>query len=312
MELRFDPSGAVTIVAGTFSHGQSHATTYSQCISDWLGVPLEQIRFLQGDTDQVSFGRGTYASGSAIIGGSALRLAADALIEKAKNIAGFLLEANAQDLEFLDGVFRICGTDRVISITDVAKAAYHPARVPKELRAGLEASAFFTAEPPAFPNGCHVCEVEIDPATGQATVERYTAVDDFGKLINPLIVSGQVHGALAQGLGQALGEQIRYDEGGQLLTASFMDYQLPRADETPTFTLAFNEQPCRTNPLGVKGAGEGGCVAAPPAIINAVLDALEPLGVRHLDMPATPERIWEVMGVLTGLSTLPKDEEEQT
>jgi carbon-monoxide dehydrogenase large subunit len=164
--------------------------------------------------------------------------------------------------------------------------------LPKELRAGLEASAFFTAEPPAFPNGCHVCEAEIDPATGQVTVDRYTAVDDFGRLINPLVVSGQVHGAVAQGLGQALGEQVVYDEGGQLLTASFLDYALPRADGLPAFTLGFNEQPCRTNPLGVKGAGEGGCVAAPPALINAVLDALAPLGVRHLDMPASPERIW--------------------
>jgi carbon-monoxide dehydrogenase large subunit len=156
----------------------------------------------------------------------------------------------------------------------------------------LEASAFFVAEPPAFPNGCHVCEVEIDPTTGQVTIDRYTAVDDFGRLINPLIVAGQVHGAVVQGMGQALGEQVVYDEGGQLLTASFMDYALPRADGLPAFTLGFNEQPCRTNPLGVKGAGEGGCVAAPPAIINAVLDALEPLGVRHLDMPASPERIW--------------------
>jgi carbon-monoxide dehydrogenase large subunit len=300
MELRFDPSGAVTIVAGTFSHGQSHATTYSQCVSDWLGIPIEQIRFLQGDTHQVSFGRGTYASGSAIIGGSALRLAADALIEKAKKLAGFLLEANAEDIEFRNGVFRISGTDRAISISDVAKAAFHPARLPKELRSGLEASAFFAAEPPAFPNGCHVCEVEVDPATGQVTVDRYTAVDDFGRLINPLIVSGQVHGALAQGLGQALGEQVVYDEGGQLLTASFMDYVLPRADGLPAFTLAFNEQPCRTNPLGVKGAGEGGCVAAPPAIMNAVLDALEPLGVRHLDMPASPERIWRAVKAAQG------------
>jgi aerobic carbon-monoxide dehydrogenase large subunit len=292
MELRFDPSGAITIVAGTFSHGQSHATTYAQCVSDWLGIPIEQVRFLQGDTHLVSFGRGTYASGSAIIGGSALRLAADALIEKAKTLASFLLEANEQDIEFRDGVFRISGTDRAIAITDVAKAAYHPTRLPKELRAGLEASAFFTAEPPAFPNGCHVCEAEIDPATGQVTVDRYTAVDDFGRLINPLVVSGQVHGAVAQGLGQALGEQVVYDEGGQLLTASFLDYALPRADGLPAFTLGFNEQPCRTNPLGVKGAGEGGCVAAPPALINAVLDALAPLGVRHLDMPASPERIW--------------------
>jgi carbon-monoxide dehydrogenase large subunit len=294
MELRFDPSGAVTIVAGTFSHGQSHATTYAQCVSDWLGIPIEQIRLLQGDTHLVSFGRGTYASGSAIIGGSALRQAADVLIGKAKSLASFLLEANEQDIEFRDGLFRISGTDRAMSITDVAKAAYHPSRLPKELRAGLEASAFFAAEPPAFPNGCHVCEVEIDPTTGQVTVDRYTAVDDFGRLINPLIVSGQVHGAVVQGIGQALGEQVAYDKDGQLLTASFMDYALPRADGLPAFRLSFNEQPCRTNPLGVKGAGEGGCVAAPPAIINAVLDALAPLGVRHLDMPVSPERIWQV------------------
>jgi carbon-monoxide dehydrogenase large subunit len=292
MELRFDPSGAVTIVAGTFSHGQSHATTYAQCVSGWLGIPIERIRFLQGDTQQVSFGRGTYASGSAIVGGSALRLAIDAIIEKARRLASFLLEANEQDIEFRDGVFRISGTDRAMSITDVAKAAYHPARLPKELRAGLEASAFFAAEPPAFPNGCHVCEVEIDPTTGQVSIDRYSAVDDFGRLINPLIVAGQMHGAVAQGLGQALGEQVVYDDGGQLLTASFMDYALPRADGLPAFTLSFNEQPCRTNPLGVKGAGEGGCVAAPPAIINAILDALAPLGVRHLDMPVSPERIW--------------------
>src|SRR5262249_55282414 len=195
-------------------------------------------------------------SGRAMMGGGVLRLAADARSDKAKSIAGLLLEANVQVLEFRDGVFRISGTDRMISFPDVAKAAYHPGKLPKELRAGLEASAFFAAEPPAFPNGCHVCEVEIDPDTGQVTVDRYTAVDDFGKLINPLIVAGQVHGALAQGLEQALGEEVVHDEGGQRLTGSFMDYQLPRADGIPAFTLAFNGEPCRTNPLGVKGAGE--------------------------------------------------------
>ena len=295
MELRFDPSGAVTIVAGTFSHGQSHATTYSQCISDWLGIPLHQIRFIQGDTDQVSFGRGTYASGSAIIGGNALRLAADGIIEKARVLAGFLLEVSADDLVFREGGFHVVGTDRSISIKDIAKVAYHPARLPKELRGGLEASAFFTAEPPAFPNGCHICEVEIDPATGAVTVDRYTAVDDFGRLINPLIVEGQVHGALAQGIGQALGEHVIHDRTGQLLTASFMDYAMPRAGETPAFVLAFREEPCRTNPLGVKGAGEGGCVAAPPVVINAMLNALRPLGIRHIDMPATPQRIWRAI-----------------
>jgi carbon-monoxide dehydrogenase large subunit len=295
MELRFDPSGAVTIVAGTFSHGQSHATTYAQCVSDWLGIPMEHIRFLQGDTDRVSFGRGTYASGSAIIGGNALRLAADIIIEKARGIASLLLEASADDLEFRDGQFRVAGTDRFVTLQAIARAAYHPARLPKDARVGLEASAFYAADPPGFPNGCHACEVEVDADTGATTIARYTAVDDFGRLINPLVVEGQVHGALAQGIGQALGEAIVHDGDGQLVTASFMDYAMPRAVETPAFALAFNEIPCRTNPLGVKGAGEGGCVAAPPAVINALVDALRPLGVQHIDMPATPERVWRAI-----------------
>jgi carbon-monoxide dehydrogenase large subunit len=250
---------------------------------------------LQGDTDQVSFGRGTYASGSAIIGGNALRSAADGIIEKAKRLASILLEASSEDLEFREGLFRIAGTDRSISLKDVARSAYHPAKLPKGFPLGLEASACFAAEPPAFPNGCHVCEVEIDAATGETTVDCYTAVDDFGRLINPLIVNGQVHGALAQRLGQALGEHMVYDVSGQLLTASFMDYAMPRASEIPTFLLTFNEEPCRTNPLGVKGAGEAGCVAAPPVVINAILNALHPLGIRHIDMPATCERIWQAI-----------------
>lgn len=295
MELRFDPSGAVTIVAGTFSHGQAHATTYSQCVSGWLGIPMEQIRFIQGDTDQVSFGRGTYASGSAIIGGSALKSAADEIIVKAKAIAAFLLEASAGDLEFKDGSFRVVGTDRSIGLQQIAKWTYHPARLPKDLRVGLEASSYFAAEPPAFPNGCHICEVEIDSDTGAVTIECYTAVDDFGRLINPLIVTGQVHGAVTQGLGQALAESIVHDDTGQLVTASFMDYAMPRAAQLPPFTIAFNEEPCLTNPLGVKGAGEGGCVAAPPVLINALLDALRPLGVRNIQMPATSEQIWQAL-----------------
>jgi carbon-monoxide dehydrogenase large subunit len=184
------------------------------------------------------------------------------------------------------------GTDRTIGLQEVAKWTYHPARLPKDLRVGLEASSYFAAEPPAFPNGCHICEVAVDPGTGEVTIERYTAVDDFGRIINPLIVGGQVHGAVAQGMGQATRESVIYNEAGQLVTASFMDYAMPRAADMPSLTLAFHEVPCRTNPLGVKGAGEGGCVAAPPVIINAVLDALRPLGIRHLDMPVTPERIW--------------------
>jgi carbon-monoxide dehydrogenase large subunit len=295
MELRFDPSGAVTIVAGTFSHGQSHATTYGQCISDWLGIPMEQIRFIQGDTEKVAFGRGTYASGSAVIGGSALRAAADEIVRTAKIVAGHLLEASIDDLEFQDGKFRVAGTDRDVSLGDVAKWTYHPARLPKHLRIGLEASAYFTAEPPAFPNGCHICELEIDRETGDVVIDRYAAVDDFGRLINPLIVNGQVHGAVAQGLGQALSESMTYDGAGQLLTGTFMDYTVPRASRVPAFALAFNEEPCRTNPLGVKGAGEGGCVASPPAVINAVLDALRPLGIRNIEMPVTPTRLWQVL-----------------
>lgn len=295
MELRFDPSGAVTIVAGTFSHGQAHATTYSQCVSGWLGIPLDKIHFLQGDTDQVSFGRGTYASGSAIIGGSALRQAADEIIIKAKAVASFLLEAGADDLEFKDGRFHIAGTDRAIDLQQIAKSTYHPARLPKHLRTGLEASSYFAAEPPGFPNGCHICEVEIDPDTGLVTIERYTAVDDFGRLINPLIVSGQVHGAITQGLGQALNENMTYDNAGQLVAASFMDYAMPRASQIPAFNVSFSEEPCLTNPLGVKGAGEGGCVAAPPVVINAILDALRPLNVTHLEMPATPQQIWRAI-----------------
>ena len=292
MELRFDPSGAVTIVAGTFSHGQSHTTTYSQCVSEWLGIPIEQIRFVQGDTDQVAFGRGTYASGSAIIGGNALKIAAAEIVEKAKAVASFLLEASAGDIELRDGDFCVVGTDRKVGLQEIAKWTYHPARLPQHLRVGLEASSYFAAEPPAFPNGCHICEVEIDPETGEVTTDRYTAVDDFGRLINPLVVNGQVHGALAQGLGQALCESSIYNDAGQLVTASFMDYALPRASQLPHFAVAFSEQPCLTNPLGVKGAGEGGCVAAPPAAINAVLDALKPLGIKHIDMPATSDRIW--------------------
>ena len=295
MELQFDPSGTVTIFAGTFSHGQAHETTYSQCISDWLGIPLSNIHFVQGDTDKVAFGRGTYASGSAVIGGNALRLAADEIIEKGKAPAAYLLEVSSSDIEFRDGGYYVSGTDRRVDLQSVAKATYHPGRLPKELRTGLEANAYFTAEPPGFPNGCHVCEVVIDPETGAVEVERYTAADDFGRVINPLIVHGQVHGAIAQGIGQALQEEMRYDTQGQLLTGSFMDYAMPRATDVPSFALDFCGVPCRTNSLGVKGAGEGGSVASPPAIINAIIDALRPLGVDDICMPATPERVWQTI-----------------
>jgi carbon-monoxide dehydrogenase large subunit len=296
MEVRMDPSGAATIVAGTFSHGQGHETVFPQMIAEWLSLPFDSIRLIQGDTDRVAFGRGTYASRSISIGGAALRLAADQVIEKGKRIAAHLLEASAEDVDFHDGVFRIVGTDRSIDLPTVAKAAYGAMRLPAELGVGLEGVGGFNPEAPNYPNGCHVCEVEIDPDTGRVWIERYSAVDDVGRAINPLLLEGQVHGGVTQGIGQALLEAVVFDEdSGQIVTGSFMDYAMPRADDVPSFTIGLHDVPCRTNPLGVKGAGEAGCVGAPPAVINAILDALRPLGVTDIAMPATPERVWKAM-----------------
>jgi aerobic carbon-monoxide dehydrogenase large subunit len=292
MELRFDPSGSVTIVAGTFNHGQGHATTFAQMVSDWLGVPFESIRFIQGDTNQVSFGRGTYGSRTSSVGGGALKVAAANLIEKAKQLASHLMEAAPADIQFDNGRFTIVGTDKSMALVDVAKAAHAPMFLPPNFGVGLEASGAADGIP-NFPNGCHICELEIDPDTGTVTIDRYTVVDDVGMVINPLIVEGQIVGGLAQGFGQALLESIEYDaESGQLLSGSFMDYTMPRADDQPDFSCGFNNVPCKTNALGIKGAGEAGSVGAPPAVINAIVDALAPLGVKSIDMPATPMRVW--------------------
>ncbi len=296
MEIRFDPSGAVTVVAGTHNHGQGHATTYAQLVSDWLGVPFDSIRLVQGDTDAVSFGRGTYASRSAMLGGSALKGAADAILEKAKPLAAHLLEVSPKDLSFAEGKFTVSGTDRTIPLVDVAKAFHRPAGPTTKFGTGLDASGS-SAAPPTFPNGCHACEVEIDPETGVVEIDRYAVVDDVGRVINPMICHGQIEGALAQGIGQALMENVAFDrESGQMLSASFTDYAMPRAADLPLhYALDFIDVPAKTNPLGVKGVGEAGCVGAPPAIMNAILDALRPLGVKHLDMPATPRRVWEAL-----------------
>ena len=296
MELRFDPSGMVTIVAGTHSHGQGHATTYAQLVSDWLGVPFENIRLVQGDTDAVSFGRGTYASRSAMLGASALRSAADAIVEKGKLMAAHLLEVNSKDIEFQAGKFTVVGTDRALPMSEVAKAFFRPAGPTTKFGTGLDASGS-SAVPPTFPNGCHACELEIDAETGEIFVERYAVVDDVGRVINPMICHGQIEGALAQGIGQALMENVAFDrDSGQLLSASFMDYAMPRASDLPPhYELDFIDVPAKTNPIGVKGVGEAGCVGAPPAVMNAVLDALRPLGVQHLDMPATPHRVWKAI-----------------
>ena len=295
MDIRFDASGSLTIEAGTFSHGQGHQTTYAQMISDWLGVPFDNIRFEQGDTARIGIGRGTYASRSMTIGGSALRRAADDLLERGKKLAAHMLEAASDDLEFADGKFTVAGTDRVIPLIEVAKFSYHPMAVPIEFGVGLEGSGAFDGHHPSFPNGCHICEVEIDCDTGQVRLDRYSVVDDIGIVLNPLLAEGQIHGGIVQGIGQALLEDIYHDDDGQLLTGSYMDYATPRADDVSKFTTGWHSVPCTSNPIGVKGVGEGGTVGATPTVINAILDALAPLGVTDIGLPATPQRVWQAI-----------------
>jgi carbon-monoxide dehydrogenase large subunit len=295
MVIRFDPSGALTIIAGTHSHGQGHHTVYAQMVHEWLGIPLESIKFVQGDTNEVAVGRGTYGSRSMHVGGNALKKAADAIIEKARPMAAIMLEAAVTDLEFKDGAYHIVGTDRSLPLTAVAQSLHRPMFLPPQFDVGLEASGTAAAEPSNYPNGCHLCEVEIDPETGVVTLARYAAVDDVGRVMNHLLCQGQIHGGVAQGAGQALMEAIVFDGGGQLVTGSFQDYAMPRADDFPELLSDLTEVPARTNALGVKGAGEAGATGAPPAIISAILDALAPLGIDHIDMPATPNRIWRAI-----------------
>ena len=295
MDLRFDPSGSVTILAGTHSHGQGHATVFSQMVHEWLGVDFDKIRFVQGDTGQVAMGRGTYGARSSVCGGSALKDATDKIIEKAKPMAAALMEAAETDLEFKDGSFRVVGTDKTIPLPDVAKAFYAPmGPLTGKFGVGLEAAGNFDFTVPNHPNGCHVCEVEIDPDTGEVTVDRYFIVDDVGRALNPMIITGQIHGGVAQGIGQALLEHVVYDrDSGQMVTGSFMDYGMPRANLFTNFQSDLEEVPAKTNPLGVKGIGESGTIGGPPTIINAVINALKPLGVTDIDMPATPMRVWQ-------------------
>ncbi len=259
MDLRFDPGGTLTIVAGTHSHGQGHATAFAQLVSEWLGVPFASIRYLQGDTDAVPFGRGTYAARSAVLGGTALRIAADAIIEKGRAMAAHLLEASADDIAFERGAFHVRGTDRAVSLIDTAKAFYRPVHLPSDVGLGLEGSGTFAGDIPSYPNGCHVVEVEIDPDTGATAIDRYAVVDDCGRPINPMICEGQIQGGIAQGIGQALTENVVYDRAsGQLVSGSFLDYAMPRADDMGTLTAMFSLVPCTTNPLGIKGVGEFG------------------------------------------------------
>ena len=297
VHLRFDPAGGITVIAGSLSQGQGHETLYKILLSDKLGVDSDSIRVSMGvDTDLTPDGGGTYGSRTTVLGGSAAVMAADKIIVKGKALAAHLLEAAAADIEFSKGEFRVSGTDRAISLTEVAKAAHVPSRLPPGMETGLADTASFAPEIPTFPNGCHVCELEIDPETGSTKLLRYVVVDDVGTVINHLTLDGQIHGGIMQGIGQVFGEHVVYDpDSGQLLTGSFMDYGLPRADNTCEFEVESQPVPTKVNPLGAKGAGESGNVGALAALMNAVVDALSPLGITHLDMPATPERVWRAI-----------------
>ncbi len=294
--IRVHPTGSVTVFTGAHSHGQGHETTMAQLVADQLGVPLDQVDVVHGDTGEIPFGMGTYGSRSLAVGGSAMVKAMDKIIAKGKRIAAHLLEASVEDIEFKDGVFRVAGTDKAKALAEISLAAYVPHNYPiEELEPGLEETAFYDPKNFTYPGGCHVCEVEIDPETGVTTVVNFAAVDDVGRVINPMIVEGQVQGGVAQGIGQALLEGAAYDASGQLLSGSFMDYTMPRADNLPNITVGTEITLCTHNPLGSKGCGEVGAIGSPPAVINAVVDALKDYGVRHIDMPATAEKIWSII-----------------
>jgi carbon-monoxide dehydrogenase large subunit len=294
-EIRFDRSGAVTLLSGTINQGQGHETTFKQIVCDRLGLDPRSVQYLQGDTDQVFFGEGTGGSRSATIGGSAFLMASEKILVKARAIAAHMLKVPLDELKFADGIFSSPKTNQTVTVSEVAKAAALPAKLPKGMEPGLTASAVFNIEIDNFPNGCHVCELEIDPETGVIEIVRYSVVDDVGTVINPLLVHGQIVGGVAQGIGQILMEDIRFDAEGQPITGSFMDYAMPRADDLSSVAMQSNPVPTRTNPLGVKGCGEAGCVGALPAVANAIVDALSVYGLRHIEMPATPERVWRAI-----------------
>jgi carbon-monoxide dehydrogenase large subunit len=292
-EVRVHPTGTVTVFTGSHAHGQGHETTFAQVVADRLGLSMEQVEIVHGDTSKVLFGMGTYGSRSIAVGGTAIVKALDKVVAKGKKIAAHLLEASEADIEYDRGVFKVAGTDKKKTFGEVAFAAYVPHNYPHDkLEPGLNENAFYDPANFTFPAGTYVCEVEIDRDTGVVRIERFTAVDDFGKIINPMIVEGQVHGGLAQGIGQALTENCAYDEGGQLTSGTLLDYCLPRASDLPLFKIDTRETPCTHNPLGVKGCGEAGAIGAPAAVMNAITDAL---GVKDLPMPATAQNVWRAM-----------------
>jgi carbon-monoxide dehydrogenase large subunit len=296
-EVRVHPTGSVTVFTGSHSHGQGHETTFAQIVAGRLGIPVDNVSVVHGDTGRVPFGMGTYGSRSLAVGGTAIVKALDKVVAKGKKIAAHLLEAAETDIEFKDGKFTVAGTDRSKTFGEIALTAYVPHNYPLgTLEPGLDETAFYDPTNFTYPAGTHICEVEIDPDTGVVEVVAFTACDDFGNIVNPMIVEGQVHGGVAQGLGQALLERCVYDpDSGQLLTGSMMDYALPRADDLPSFKVGTKVTPCTHNPLGAKGCGEAGAIGAPAAMMNAVMDALSATGVTHFDMPASPSRVWSAI-----------------
>ena len=295
-EMRVNPDGSVSLFAGSTSMGQGNQTAFAQIVSDKLGLSPERIQVFWGDSDPLGAGRGNGGSGALTVGGSAVLRATEKVIERGRRIAAKLLEAAHEDVVLRDGRFTVTGTDRGVTFNNVARAAYQPRQLPPGFEPGFSETAAFVPPAVTFPNGCHLCEVEIDEETGTVRVVRYAVVDDVGRMVNPMLVKGQIHGGIVQGLGQGLFEILAYDSGtGQLLSGSFMDYAMPRADDLPFFDVDSHEVPTKVNPLGAKGVGEAGTVGAMPALLNAVNDALAPLGVRHLDMPVTPERVWRAI-----------------
>jgi carbon-monoxide dehydrogenase large subunit len=295
-EIRFNPSGTAMVLMGSKNQGQGHETIFKQIAHEKLGLDPHEVRYIDGDTDRVAFGIGSMGSRSTVIGGTALSMAADKLIAKGRKIAARLLEAAEPDIVFADGRFAVKGTDRAVVLKEVARAAFQLDKLPSGVEPGFYETGTFSPPADTYPNGCHVCEVEIDAETGEVALVRYAVVDDVGTVINPLTLKGQIHGGIAQGVGQALMEEVAYDpESGQLLTSSFMEYGMPRADTFCDIAVASNTVPTKLNPLGAKGAGEAGTVGALPVVINAVMDALATVGVRDFDMPATSDRVWQAL-----------------
>ncbi|MGZ5805361.1 MAG: xanthine dehydrogenase family protein molybdopterin-binding subunit [Xanthobacteraceae bacterium] len=299
-ELRFDPGGTITVLVGAHDHGQGHQTAFRQIVSEKLGIDPKSINVKWGDTDQIAFGTGTFGSRTMVACGTAITLAVKKIIDKGTRIAAHQLEAGEHDIEFKDGKFHVAGTDRSINISQIARDSFAPAKIPKGMEPGLVENGTFDGGHRTFPNGCHISEIEIDKNTGVVELVRYVAVDDVGHMINPMLVEGQLHGGIAQGVGQALFEDIVYDKDGQLVTGSFMDYAMPRADDFCSFDLGENEVPTKTNPLGVKGAGESGTVGALSSVMNAINDAMARIGAPYVHMPATPEKVWRAMAAAKG------------